>query len=123
MKTFINKKGQSLVELAVSLPLIVLIIGFIITAGQLLNAKQLCQQAAFQGARLYAVGGDKANAEAAASQILDQVIGGSNPKVTVNGAQSFGAHITCETSIDIVPLFPLKTGPITGKITLMYEKK
>jgi Flp pilus assembly protein TadG len=59
-----NNRGQSLVELALLLPVVLLLLGGIIDYGRLYNEQLIVTAAAREGARVAAVGGDgKAAAE------------------------------------------------------------
>lgn len=129
-----NKKGQSLVELAVILPLIVMIIAFIVSAGQMFNAKALCQQAAYQAARTYVVSGNRTEAKKAGNEILKNVIGQMTPTsitepINIQGSPSYGQIITVTASVELRTLFSFESigggpkKPVTATASLMYERR
>ncbi len=61
LKIFKNEKGQSLVEFALVMPILMLILLGIIEFGWLYNAKITMTSAAREGARVYAIKGNEAN--------------------------------------------------------------
>lgn len=61
LKLFKNEEGQSLVEFALVLPILMLILLGIIEFGWLFNAKITMTSAAREGARVYAIKGNEAD--------------------------------------------------------------
>jgi len=134
-----NKKGQQLVEMVVILPIIVLCIGIIITAGQLIFAKMACQLAAFEGARRAVVISNyntaKNTAIAKSKEIMKTAIGVNQNTIKT----SFGASanswkkpnmLTYTVLADVNTLFPVigpnytfsGTTTVSGTIVMMIER-
>lgn len=132
-----NKKGQQLIEMVIVLPVIILCIGIIITAGQIIFAKMTCQLAAYEGARKAVVVENYSSAKSAASaktnEMMKSAIGVSNIKTTF-GASSGGWKkpnlLTYTVQADVKTLFPVigpskkfsSTTTVKGSIVMMIER-
>ena len=127
------EKGSFLVEFVMLMPVVILIIGFVMTVGQGMIAKNIVQNAAFQAARMavveqrYQDGHDKA--VTTATDITNSIIGQNKQdldvKLTTNaGGWKKGETATCTVSTTFKPLFPFlgqTSMPITGQMTVMIE--
>lgn len=129
-----DKKGQSLVETAIVLPILALLLTVIFSVGQLVNAQIVCNTAAYEGARKAVVIADPSQALATAQEIaVNHVkhngIGLYNikvtPKISDNGVWTKGNNLTYTVSANVDLLLGLlrHNKPITGEITIMIERE
>lgn len=132
-----GKKGQQLVEMAFVLPVIILCLGVLITAGQLIFAKMTCQMAAYEGARKAVVVDNYYQAKQVAIQksaeVLKNGIGLKNPQYVFNanpGNWKKGNYLDYTVSADVKTLFPVpdtrfkanSTTRVSGHIVMMIER-
>ncbi len=83
-KIFKDEKGSTIVEVAVLLPLLIGLFIFSIYFIEITRSATMMEVATTEGARTYAITGDKNLAIQKASQIIDNsisLIGGDRPKV------------------------------------------
>lgn len=131
-----NKKGQGMLEGAIIMPLIVLCIGMVITAGQLMIGKMTCQIAAYEGCRKAIVQKNYNNAQNIAksksSQTLKNGIGLTNHSYNLsNPSWRKGNLVSYTVKSNVKTLFPVlnthfktsTTTPVNGKITMMIENQ
>jgi Flp pilus assembly protein TadG len=137
LKRLKDKKGQSLVEMALILPVLILCLGLIITAGQLLYAKMTLQMAAFEGARGAVVQTNKNTAKTTADKKAKAVtangIGLQNVNYSLTAPSSWkrGNEVTYTVTAQVKTLFPLiaidgtnlvKNPTIKGTAVMMIER-
>lgn len=136
-KSIKNKKGQQMVEMAVVLPILIICLGVLITAGQLIFAKMTCQMAAYEGARKAVVIDDYYQAKQTAiqksSEVLKNGIGlediqfnfGASP-----GSWTKGNYLDYSVSANVRTLFPIPDSNfkansktrVSGRIVMMIER-
>ncbi|MCX7903857.1 MAG: pilus assembly protein [Caloramator sp.] len=115
-----KKKGQSLVEFAIILPVLVFIFFGIIEFGLIMNSYIVIQSASREGARVGIVGGtdgDILNFVYSAASNLDR------NRITVNinpneGARKSGDTLTVEVRYDYNILMPIIRNILGGNIRL-----
>jgi Flp pilus assembly protein TadG len=132
-----NKKGQGLVEMALILPILILCLGIIITAGQLLFAKMTVQMAAFEGGRSAVVQTNRSTAKTVANEKAKAVtkngIGLENITYSFDAPSSWkkGDTLTYTVTARIKTLFPLigvdgklfsNNPTVSGKVVVMVER-
>lgn len=131
-----NKSGQAMVETAAVLPIIVVLLGCIITFGQIMFGKQVVQQAAYEGARKAVVETNfhagKSVADAIARDMVNQGFALRNfrSEFTTNGSWTKGNMLTYKVTAEAKTLFPIigssftssRLTPVSGVITMMIER-
>ena len=133
-----SKKGQSMVEMALTLPLIIMCIGIIITSGQLFLGKITAQMAAYEGARTAIVIDDRNNAafesQQRATDIMANAVGVEQETVNYifqpHSSWTQGNYLEYSVEADVITLFPIpdsnfnlhSTTTVTGKINMMIER-
>ncbi|WP_105617248.1 TadE/TadG family type IV pilus assembly protein [Vallitalea okinawensis] len=118
-----NEKGQSLVEFAIILPLVLIIILGIIEFGIMFNAYLTITSASREGARLGAVGGSDSEIESLISSITPQ-LNADKLVVTITpseGARDRGDSITVTASYDYQVLIPLLGDIISNLVDLTAQ--
>jgi len=106
-----------MVELAVVLPVLIIILFGIVSFGQLYHAKITAVSAAHAAARKAATSGSfavaKTDGGAAAKTVLNNAIGITNPKATISAPSGWGKGklLTCKVSVDVNLIMPL---PLNG---------
>jgi Flp pilus assembly protein TadG len=125
-----------MVEAAIIVPIIVLLLGCIVTFGQIIFGKQVVQQAAYEGARKAVVNtsaqAGRSIADSTAQAMLRQGLALKNfrSSFTTNGPWKKGNLLTYTVTADAKTLFPIINSkfkpnsqtPVTGKITMMIER-
>lgn len=130
-----SKEGQQMVEMAIVLPVILLCIGILISAGQLFFAKMTCQMAAYEGARQAVVMDNRNSAKQTAintsKRIMKNGIGVEGDSYSFNASSwNKGNHLTYTVSTNVKTLFPLISSnlepypstPVKGNIVMMIER-
>lgn len=120
MKVLKNEKGQSLVEFALILPLILLILMGILEFGVMLNSYLAINHASKEGARLGALGGTDAQV---LQEILDISPALDTSKITVhiNPAQGFrtrGTALTVTVDYNYQVMLPVVSSIINSGVQL-----
>lgn len=104
-----GKRGQSLVEMALMLPLLLLLVFGIIEFGRILNASIMVTSAAREGARYGATGADEADIIQQVNDSLSPI--GAPDDVDVDGEQGgrgTSVTVTVTYSVDLIaPLFDI----------------
>lgn len=124
-----------MVEMALVLPVIILCIGILITAGQLIFAKMTCQMAAYEGARKAVVMSSYNEAKNTAinksQEVLRNGIGLSNVSFEFNAPSwTKGNFLTYTVKAKVKTLFPVigsdftfkNESEVRGHIVLMIER-
>jgi Flp pilus assembly protein TadG len=128
-----GESGQSLVELAFAIPLVLLVILALVDFGLAINTELDATQAANEGARLAAVNGTNLPCATLAKNIKNDAFGGGLTNATVmirlpnGGSGNIGDPIRVDVTTDfkyttggLIPLPPLK---IHGTATMRLEQK
>lgn len=115
-----NKRGQTLVELALILPLLLLILMGIFEFGRVFNAYLITSHAAREGARVAVVGSDDLQI---ISRIKDSIFYLDPTKMTVNispskSNRSRGSSVTVNLQYDIDIIVPIIENIIPNPLTL-----
>lgn len=126
-----------MVEMAFILPLVVFLVGMLITSAQLFYGKMTAQMAAYTGARAAIVMETKSQAKRIAneeaSEILENGIGLVRAQDNFNfsvGAWEQGSELTYTVTTHVKTLFPVintefkanTVTPVTGKIVMAVER-
>lgn len=112
LKKMNNEKGQAIVELAILLPVLLLILLGIFEFGRVFSSFMIINHASREAARLGAVGGTNTEVNTSVSNntpTLDQ----SNMTVTITDGNSRGEQFTVKIGYDIELMTPL-IGTIVG---------
>lgn len=118
--------GQSLVEFALVIPILLLVIFGIVEFGRAFMISNVLHAAAREGARVYAVGGTDSTATAR----IDQVLGASGidpgeRTVTITGPDANDAiTVTVETDMQILTksvVFDFPTIHLRGETVMRFE--
>lgn len=137
-KSIKSERGQAMVEFAMTLPILVAIVGMIISGGQFIYVKQALQQAAYEGARVGVTMPDASQARTAANKAIhdflahhpfvkvDQVVVTAKP----TSGWSKGKPFEVTVSYDMKSLFPIpgtslgvgKTKTVKGNVQLAIER-
>lgn len=131
-----SEKGAVLVEYVLTFPFVLLSIALVIMVGQLLTAKIMVENAAFQGARAAVVLADDMDARSDADKIskgitesvMGQIDGTFDTAMTYNDWKK-GEHIDYTVTTEVKPLFPMigLTGldkiKVTGHMVMMIENE
>ena len=116
-----RRRGQSLVEFALIMPMLLMITFGIVEFGRVLNAYIMCTNGAREGARAAAVGASAAVAEATTRAAIPTL----NVNVTVTGAQgASGSMVTVRVTHNVVPIVPfILPNPmvVTGQAIMRIE--
>jgi len=116
-----NEKGQSLVEFALVVPLVLMILMAVIEFGFMFNAYITISNASREGARLGALGNDNYAIETrviTVSPILDA----ANINVTITpNTRSRGDMITVQVNYDYVLLTPIISNILSPLINIEAE--
>ena len=118
-----NKKGQSLVEFALVLPLILLILMGIVEFGLMFNSYLTINNASREGARLASVGGTDVEVETRV-ETVSTTLNLANIDVTVNPAQGFRDRgdpctVTVDYTYDLIT--PIISNILGNSIVLSSE--
>ncbi len=119
-KNLKNKRGQSLVELALLLPLLLLILMGIFEFGRVFNAYLITNHAAREGARFAVVGSDDLQV---ISRIRDSIFYLDPTKMTVNispgeSSRTRGSSVTVNLQYDIDIIVPIIESIVPNPLTL-----
>lgn len=123
MKKIINQNGQTLVEMAFVLPILLLVLMGIVEFGRIFNAELIITNASREGARVAAVGGsdtDVSNSVFNATPTLQH----SNMSVTVNpleDGRSRGLQVTVTTRYNLTLITPLLGGVLPNPFTITSQ--
>lgn len=130
-----SQKGQQLVEFALILPVIILCLGVIITAGQLLYGKMVCQMAAYEGARKAVVTPPSADPKSVAIEKAKDIISKNGISLSFVGVDwkpdmwKKGNLLDFAVTGSVRTLFPIPDTnfkfhtdvPVKGQIRMMIE--
>jgi len=113
-RTLKNQKGQSMVEFAMILPILLLILLGVVEFGRFYNAWLMVTHASREGARMASLGGTTLQVEERVDAVMAS-FDTSRVTVTINpsGVKSRGDMVTITVNYDIDPLTPM-FGAITG---------
>lgn len=114
LKSIKNRKGQSMVEFAMILPVILLILMGIVEFGRFYNAWLMVSHASREGARMASLGATTLQVE----ERVDTVMAAYDTarivvEVSPSGTHSRGDMVTVTVTYDMDPLTPF-IGAITG---------
>lgn len=115
------KKGQALVEMAIVLPVLLICIGIIITAGQIFFARMVVQMATYEGARIAVVQTTETEARRVARDrlhlVMANAIGVDNYNdiggFSVSGGWNRGGTLTYSVTAYVRTLFPIPDSTFT----------
>ncbi|HZK24961.1 MAG TPA: TadE/TadG family type IV pilus assembly protein [Oscillospiraceae bacterium] len=114
-KLFQKQQGQAITEMALTLPILLLILLGIIQFGFIFNGQIAVASAAREGARLAAVGAQDAEITATVQSTLAGIalLDNQSTNVTPSGTRIFGQQVTVEVAAStniVVPFFNLVLG-------------
>jgi len=118
-----NERGQALVELAIALPLLILILMGIFEFGRAFYTYQVVTNASREGARVAALGGSNSEVAARASSAAS-LAGPAEVSVSPQGTRSRGQPVTVTVSarVDVaIPFFAAQSYTVRGSTTMMVE--
>ncbi|MDD2421240.1 MAG: pilus assembly protein [Heliobacteriaceae bacterium] len=124
---FPSQRGQALVELAIALPVLVLLVLGTIEFGRVFYAYQVVTNASREGARLAAIGeGDVTvfNRVKSAGSVLSPPLADGHIGVAPAGTRQRGAAVTVTVSYPVaisVPFFATTTYTVKGSTAMMVE--
>ncbi|SHI69267.1 TadE/TadG family type IV pilus assembly protein [Desulfofundulus thermosubterraneus] len=119
-----NNRGQAMVELAIVLPVVILILMGIFEFGRVFYAYQMVTNASREGARLAALGRPD-------SEVVERATAAAGPVGTLEvsispppGTRSRGTPVTVTVSTRVevsIPFFADKSYIVRGSTTMMVE--
>lgn len=118
-----NERGQALVELAIALPLLILILMGIFEFGRAFYTYQVVTNASREGARVAALGGSDSEVAARAAAAASPA-GTAEVSVNPQGSRSRGEPVTVTVSarVDVaIPFFTASSYTVRGSTTMMVE--
>lgn len=124
-----DRRGQALVELALIVPVLLLLVLGVVVFGRLFNAYMTIQHAAREGARLGILGASDAEIT---NRVLDNVVSLNPAQVSVGispapGSRTSGTILTVQVSYDFTVMMPLLSSligtsvPITATLSMRVE--
>jgi Flp pilus assembly protein TadG len=122
VKPLKSTKGQSLVEMALVLPIFMIIVFGIVDFGMIFNAYQIVGNASREGARSMAVGQNEATVNTIVKDKLSSLPADSTPEITIeelNGG--YDAKVTVTYNYDSNTPLGFDLG-ITRSTTMRVEK-
>ena len=130
IKKIKDQSGQQLLELCIVLPILIIILGFLITGGQLSMAKLTATHGAYEAARGAVVctglNEAKAVANSIGTRMMDSALGNvtaDNIDLTVQGEWKKGNFLTCDIETKVTTLFPVIGIEDDGSFRIMREKE
>ncbi|MBT2727433.1 pilus assembly protein [Bacillus sp. ISL-75] len=111
-----SQKGQSLVELALVLPVLILLLFGIIDFSRIFHAYLTIDHAGREAARSASIGSDDATVKNTAASDATS-IGLTTEKVSISGTRTSGTDVTITITYPITFLTPI-IGQIIGTLTL-----
>ncbi len=118
-----DERGQALVELAIALPLLILILMGIFEFGRAFYTYQVVTNASREGARVAALGGSDSEVAARAAAAASPA-GSAEVSVSPQGSRSRGEPVTVTVSakVDVaIPFFAAQSYTVRGSTTMMVE--
>ncbi|MGV8982966.1 TadE/TadG family type IV pilus assembly protein [Clostridium sp.] len=123
MKSLKNEKGQSLVEFAILLPLLLLLLMGILEFGLMLNSYLTIHNLAREGARLGIVAGSNLEISELITNISPN-IDAKNLKVIITpaeGSRSSGSTLTVEVIYNYQVTIPIISNILSGVVVLKAQ--
>lgn len=118
-----SNRGQALVETALVLPLVLMILLGIAQFGLIMNAQLTLQNAAREGARMGATGGDDSSVISRV-YLVSGILVPSKMTVTVSpeeAARIQGSTVTVKTEYEMDVIIPLISGVIGPELNLSSQ--
>ena len=125
-----DNRGQQLLEMCIALPVLIIIIGFLITGAQLMSAKLSTTHGCYEAARSAVVctnySDAKSNAVHVGEGMMNSALGNvtaENIDLDLSGAWQKGNFLTCRIKSSVIPLFPVLSMDDDGSISVVREKE
>ncbi len=123
-----KSRGQAIIEFAILLPLLLIVLLGITEFGRVFMTANLLTQAAREGVRIAAVGGDST----AVATRVNEVLSGANITILPSGIQLAGPNpadaskkvtVTVESTFQFLggTILPFATLPLTGTAVMRFE--